>query len=194
MIWHFQSSFTPSIVQGLGYTPAHTQLMTVPPFALAFVRKSTYFHRKILDNWNKVFTSWRHLCIHIRSLPLPWLGIHFLLNAFRHRFFHVLGIGKEKHSICFPVLFDSWMLHRRTYAIHMERQQHCTTYATCNSHRDRVYYDEFRRDSCHLAPRGSFICAALLPWHQSSSLLLGDHGSFQRLQRPVFVERKPQKS
>lgn len=30
-------SFTPSIVQGLGYSPTRTQLMTVPPFATAFV-------------------------------------------------------------------------------------------------------------------------------------------------------------
>ncbi|KAH6908856.1 major facilitator superfamily domain-containing protein [Coprinopsis sp. MPI-PUGE-AT-0042] len=29
--------FAPSIVQGLGYTPAKTQLMTVPPFAAAFI-------------------------------------------------------------------------------------------------------------------------------------------------------------
>ena len=28
--------FTPSIVQGLGYSPIRTQLMTVPPFAVAF--------------------------------------------------------------------------------------------------------------------------------------------------------------
>lgn len=29
--------FLPSIVQGLGYSPIRTQLMTVPPFAVAFV-------------------------------------------------------------------------------------------------------------------------------------------------------------
>lgn len=31
-------SFTPSIVQGLGYTAARAQLMSVPPFAVAFAR------------------------------------------------------------------------------------------------------------------------------------------------------------
>lgn len=29
--------FTPSIVQGLGYNPTHTQLLTVPPFVTAFL-------------------------------------------------------------------------------------------------------------------------------------------------------------
>jgi hypothetical protein len=32
-------SFTPSIVQGLGYTASRAQLMTVPPFGAAFVGK-----------------------------------------------------------------------------------------------------------------------------------------------------------
>lgn len=31
------NSFTPSIIHGLGYSPAMTQLMSVPPFAVAFV-------------------------------------------------------------------------------------------------------------------------------------------------------------
>lgn len=31
-------SFEPSIVQSLGYTATHAQLMSVPPFAAAFVR------------------------------------------------------------------------------------------------------------------------------------------------------------
>ncbi|KAH6912690.1 hypothetical protein BKA70DRAFT_772235 [Coprinopsis sp. MPI-PUGE-AT-0042] len=36
---YLDNSFTPSIVQGLGYSPTRTQLMTVPPFATAFVRE-----------------------------------------------------------------------------------------------------------------------------------------------------------
>lgn len=36
--WEFViCSFSPSIIQGLGYTAAKAQLMTVPPFAVGFV-------------------------------------------------------------------------------------------------------------------------------------------------------------
>jgi hypothetical protein len=140
------------------------------------------------------FASRRHLGIHIRSLPLPRLGVRFLLLPFRYRLCHVLGVGKEKHSICFLVLFDPWILHCRPYIIDMERKQHRTAHPTCNRDSLRVHYDEFRRHSRHLAPWGPFTCSALFPWYKGSPLLLGAHGDFQRLQPPVLMDRKQQES
>lgn len=41
------NSFTPSIVQGLGYTAAKAQLFSVPPFAVAFVGQFMFLPRRV---------------------------------------------------------------------------------------------------------------------------------------------------
>ena len=44
---HHDGSFEPTIVAGLGYSGTQAQLMSVPPFAVTFVR--TYFRNRILS-------------------------------------------------------------------------------------------------------------------------------------------------
>ena len=43
-VFSLRQSFSPSIVQELGFTAARAQLLSVPPFAVAFVGSSPHRH------------------------------------------------------------------------------------------------------------------------------------------------------
>lgn len=52
-VFSLRQSFSPSIVQELGFTAARAQLLSVPPFAVAFVGSSPHRH----DAKRKAHTS-----------------------------------------------------------------------------------------------------------------------------------------
>lgn len=65
--------------------------MTVPPFAVTFVRKSMFLKEKARQ-LILVFASQHHLSLHFGPFSLPGLGVHFRVTAVRHWVCHVLGL------------------------------------------------------------------------------------------------------
>ncbi|KAJ3526219.1 hypothetical protein NMY22_g10250 [Coprinellus aureogranulatus] len=72
--------FTPSIVAGLGYTASNAQLMSVPPFAVAFVGS---------DDARS---------LHLRPIPLPRPSLHVLLHSLYDWVRHVLGVSRSQDT------------------------------------------------------------------------------------------------
>ena len=84
------NSFTPSIVQGLGYTASRAQLMSVPPFAVAFVGRCTLPRLQPLLNFEIIFmSSINDWGLFFRSLWMPRLRVNVFLHLMRYRFFNV---------------------------------------------------------------------------------------------------------
>lgn len=81
--------FTPSIVHALGYTPIRTQLMTVPPYALAFVLSLlvAYFSDRFsVRGIPMIFTLLLSLIGLImfyigRSLPVRYTALFFMIGG-----------------------------------------------------------------------------------------------------------------
>lgn len=113
-------SFSPSIVQGLGYTATRAQLMTVPPFAVSFVGESIVVPCKGEDVL--IQYSGHNRRVYIRSVPLPWHYIHILLHSLRYRVFSVFCIRKAKYPLRLLVLFNFRCIQQRTSGLCLECQ------------------------------------------------------------------------
>jgi len=82
-------SFEPTIVAGLGYSGNSAQLMSVPPFAVAFV--CTYFKKTVsLMFIHLAKKSVNNIGHHIGSLPVPWIHCDILFRSAADRLLHVL--------------------------------------------------------------------------------------------------------
>lgn len=71
-------SFEPTIVAGLGYTGNKAQLMSAPPFAVAFVGEFILSVSERDANYY-VFSLDGH-CSDIGSVQMPWLHAYLLLD------------------------------------------------------------------------------------------------------------------
>ena len=88
-------SFEPTIVAGLGYSGNHAQLMSVPPFAVAFV--CTYFKQMIsltIHLAKSVISIGRH----IGSLPVPWIYCNILFSSAGDRLQYLLRYVEAIHQ------------------------------------------------------------------------------------------------
>jgi hypothetical protein len=83
------NSFTPSIVQGLGYTAEQAQLMSVPPFAVAFVGE--WILHVILSPLISPFflKSFHGRGLYFRPLWMPWFCGNVFLRIMCHRLLDV---------------------------------------------------------------------------------------------------------
>jgi len=155
------NSFAPSIIQGLGFTAAKAQLMSVPPFAVAFVVAII-----------SAYISDRFQCRGIVSIVSSLFCVigfaMFLGKLCLSEFSPVTDLPylpyrlpQYSRTIWLTLLFDPWNLHSCTHDFFLGFQQCLTSNPACDLHCHCFHSHKFRWNPCYLAHGVPFFAAPL---------------------------------
>lgn len=115
--------FATSIVNSLGFSPGHSQLLTVPPYAAAFV--ASIITAWVSDRYKaRGFTTmFAGLCMTIGyAIFIGTLNQHSVVNFVVH-LHSVTRIDAQAHPLRFLVLHDHWWIHWGSFALRMDLEQ-----------------------------------------------------------------------
>lgn len=194
-------SFEPTIVQGLGYTAARAQLMSVPPFAVSFCCKYLIPTSRTSDSLDtsvaliSAFLSDRYHCRGLTSIlcgvlcligfsmflgqselnSLPSLGAY---DQTSHIKFHY-RLKFKINPICLSLLLHNRNIRRRPRSLHMELQQRLPACPTCHRRRPRFHNDELGWHPGNLATGVVITCSSVYEsFHRICCFLCGDYSLF----------------